>query len=357
MSIVIAEAGSNHNGSVSQAIELVHIAKRAGADYCKFQFINPDGLYLPVMLTSDTKEYALSDVYKQRCKEVLSNSQWSEIWNACKEVNIGVTASVFDVRGVELLSELGADFAKIASCDLNNRELHDLVCDNFDRVIISTGMSTLDEVLQVERHLKTSHPSVRVEYLFCTSLYPTALNQVDFHKLSILQNIFGIDRVGYSDHTEDTIAAAVASGMGVKIFEKHFTLSKSLPGFDHSVALEENELKEYVRTLHDINIKGQIEDHRGVDSNTAIRARRGLYAARDIGPGEILQREDILCVRPKATLAPNDIGLIIGKPAINPIKQYQPFGILNAGICEGQSFACEASDYWRREMNDKGMKD
>ena len=100
MTVIIAEAGSNHNGSKDQAIELVHIAKRAGADYCKFQFINPDGLYLPVMPTSDTSKHTVSDVYKQRCQEVLSDSQWQEIWHACKEVNIGVTASVFDEAGV-----------------------------------------------------------------------------------------------------------------------------------------------------------------------------------------------------------------------------------------------------------------
>ena len=355
MTIVIAEAGSNHNGSKDQAIELVNIAKRAGADYCKFQFINPEGLYLPVMSTSNNKENNVSDVFKQRSNEVLSSSQWREIWNACKESKIGVTASVFDKAGIEQLSELDADFAKIASCDLNNRELHDLACDNFDWVIISTGMSTIDEVIQVDRHLKTNHPKVRVDYLFCTSLYPTKLDQVDFKKLSILQRILGKDRVGYSDHTLDNIAAVVSKSKGVKLFEKHFTLSKSLSGFDHSAALEEDELTSYVKTLKSFNID-QTTNIESVDSNTAIRARRGLYAARDIPPGEVLNREDILCVRPMSTLAPNDMNLIIGKPVVTFIKKYQPFDLAYDGVCTGKSHSNEASNYWSLEMKEKGMK-
>ena len=255
------------------------------------------------------------------------------------------------------MSELGSDFAKIASCDLNNRELHDLACDNFEWVIISTGMSSLDEVIQVDRYIKANHLNVRVDYLFCTSLYPTALEQVDFHKLSVLQNILGVDRVGYSDHTEGTVAAAVARGMGVNLFEKHYTLSKSLPGFDHSVALEEGELTAYVSALKAISTSNKINDRVGVDSKTAIRARRGLYAARDIGSGEVLRREDVLCVRPMSTLAPNDMNFIIGKPTVSPIKQYQPFDIETTGVCEGESRASEASEYWRSEMKVKGMKD
>jgi len=357
MTIVIAEAGSNHNGSKNQAIELVHIAKRAGANYCKFQFINPDGLYLPVMPTLDNDTQTSSDVYKQRCKEVLSDDQWRDIWNECKKVGIGVTASIFDIKGIRLLSELGADFAKIASCDLNNRELHDLACENFDWIIISTGMSSLDEVIQVDRYLKVNHPNVRVDYLFCTSLYPTPLEKVDFHRLSVLQKILGKERVGYSDHTAENVASAVAKSMRVNIFEKHFTLSKALPGFDHSAALEEDELKNYVRTLHSINNSESINELEGVDLDTAIRARRGLYAARDISCGEILKREDVLCVRPMAALSPNDLELIVGQPTVTAISQYQPFDLASSGICEGNSRSSEANSYWRSEMKDKGMSD
>lgn len=355
MTIVIAEAGSNHNGSLERAIELVHVAKRAGADYCKFQFINPDGLYLPVVWAKDGQDFIDSDVYKLRCKEVLSDDKWRNVWDVCKGIDMGVTASVFDIEGIRLLQGLGADMVKIASCDLNNRELHDLACDSFDWVIISTGMATVDEVIEADQYLRKRHPRVRVDFLFCTSLYPTLLKQVDFHRLATLQRLLGKERVGYSDHTLDNIAASVARSMGVEIFEKHFTISKSLPGFDHIAALEEPELLEYVNTLKSLRF-GKSEITETTDSLTAIRARRGLYAARTMYPGEVLQRSDILCVRPTSTLSPNDMPLIIGKSVAKLVKQYEPLSLDCDSVCTGESRSSEANEYWSTEMEQKGIK-
>jgi sialic acid synthase SpsE len=143
--------------------------------------------------------------------------------------------------------------------------------------------------------------------------------------------------------------------MGVKVFEKHFTVSKSLSGFDHSAALEENELYAYINILKSLKIEQQTHTEQ-IDSMTAIRARRGLYAARDIDPGEVIHRSDILCVRPMSNLAPNDMSLIIGKSAITSIKQYQPLDLTCGGVSLGESKSTEANNYWSVEMQQKGMK-
>ena len=356
MTTIIAEAGSNHNGKLNLAIELVRLASRSGADYCKFQFIYPQGLYLPVELGKDSQVLGKSKVFEQRREEVLRKSEWSQIWRECQSLGIKATASVFDIEGIAMLADLGGDFVKIASCDLNNTELHGLASEAFQKIIISTGMASKEEILSVDKYFSRQHPDVEVMYMFCTSLYPTMLSQVDFPRLRWMQAKLGEDRVGYSDHTEGVAASAAAAVLGVRTFEKHFTISKKMTGFDHKVALEEDELSDYVSSLKNLQSTDQSKQHgTEVDNETAVRARRGLYAARDIKMGEVVSRTDVLCVRPSATLGPNDISLVVGAPAATDVDMYKPLAVTASGVVAGQSLSARASEYWTSEMKDKGM--
>lgn len=356
MTTIIAEAGSNHNGKVELAIKLAAAAHRSGADYCKYQFIRPAGLYLPVELDEGGHVAGKSRVFQQRESEVLTKAEWKQVWRECQGLGIKATASVFDYEGIELLADLGCDFAKIASCDLNNTELHGLASGAFRKIIISTGMGSKEEILNVEKYFRKQHPHVDLTYMFCTSLYPTLLRQVNFAKLQWMQTTLGTDRVGYSDHTEGYAASVAAQVLGVRTFEKHFTLSKKMPGFDHKVALEEEELSEYVNVLKDLPDHGRCQEQIDqVDGVTAVRARRGLYAARDIKLGEVVSRNDVLSVRPSAALGPNEIGLIVGKRAAVDLAMYQPLAADTSGVVSGGSLSVEAAQYWATEMKDKGM--
>ena len=160
MTTIIAEAGSNHNGSKHRACELVELSHECAASVCKFQFINPDGLYLPQYFEEETNVYVPNKVYHERQKEVLSYEDWKFVWNFSNSLGMTVTASVFDRKGADLLASLGARSVKIASSDLNNYELHDIVSERFPDVIISTGMSSLNEVFIVADRMKLLHPSV-----------------------------------------------------------------------------------------------------------------------------------------------------------------------------------------------------
>ena len=356
MTTIIAEAGSNHNGDVELAVELARVAQRAGAEYCKYQFIRPAGLYLPVELDDYGRVVGRSKVFQQRESELLTNAEWKQVWKECRLLGIKATASVFDSQGIEFLAELGCDFVKIASCDLNNTELHGMASEAFQKVIISTGMGSKEEILNVEKNFRKQHPTVDLTYMFCTSLYPTLLSQVDFSKLQWMQATLGVDRVGYSDHTEGCEASIAAAVLGVRKFEKHFTLSKTMSGFDHKVALEEEELRDYVTVLRGL----QNHDSDGVragevDTETAIRARRGLYAARDIKAGEVVSRSDVLSVRPSALLGPDEIGLVVGKKAAGDVPMFQPLGADKSGVVVGRSLSAAAAEYWASEMKDKGM--
>ena len=356
MTNIIAEAGSNHNGELEKALELVRIAARSGANSCKFQFINPEFLYLPKYFNADKKYYEDNQVFQRRESEVLSKDEWKKIWQLSKDLDIEVSASVFDEEGADLLSYLGANFVKIASSDLNNIELHDLVSERFSEVVISTGMASIDEIIAIERRMSSLHPEVSLKLMYCTSLYPSTMSQINFHQIKVMQNIFGTERVGFSDHTRDAIASSICGSMGVNLFEKHFTISRDLAGFDHSNALEENELLDYVTILKEI---GSIEFNSlnaQSDSETAIRARRGIYAAKDLQAGKIINREDLLIVRPSASLSPMDLPALIGKSLKNDIKQYQALGVVNKEIGVGLSRQEEAIKYWTKEMKDKRME-
>ena len=141
---IIAEAGSNHNGSIEDALRLVNLAARANAASVKFQFIFPEGLYVPKYYNNG--EFLENEVFKQREREQLEEAEWRIVWKHCEDLDLPVFASVFCSKGVELLKSLGSKTVKVASTDLNNHELIAKCLENFDRCIISTGMATLSEI-------------------------------------------------------------------------------------------------------------------------------------------------------------------------------------------------------------------
>lgn len=350
---VIAEAGSNHNGDPGRAIELINIAKEAGASSVKFQFIFADGLYVPKFYIGKATD--VNKVFAVRKAEELTRAEWQTIWDYAGDAGIGVSASVFCKKGLALLKSLGADYVKIASTDLTNRPLIGAAIQTFRRTIISTGMARASEVAQTVEALHDKKYEGEFELMHCVSLYPCPLESSNISRIKMLRELSGL-KVGYSDHSQGVESALLALATGSTTFEKHFTLDKSLPGFDHKYACNGEELRVYIATIKAAfeAISANPNSIATKEAETKIRARRGVYAARNIMAGEVIAVEDLLHVRPsvaEATVLPEDF---LGKTARDFIPQY-------AALQQGDQVEAttsnwkEASQYWDREMSEKRM--
>jgi N,N'-diacetyllegionaminate synthase len=350
---IIAEAGSNHNGNLSDALKLVDCAISAQASSIKFQLIYPDGLYVKKYV--DKFKRTSNDVFEQRQSEVVPYEILSEVWTYANANGIDIFASVFCALGVDMLSKLGSKTVKIASTDLNNIELIESCLINFDRCILSTGMSTLGEIDSVINHISKNGSIDALELMHCVSSYPCPTEESNLGRIPILKSAFGLE-VGYSDHTSCNTSAIAAAALGCNVFEKHFTYDNSVSGFDHMYASSPSELYDYCRSLKSISpalkFRSALSDNELVTKN---RARRGIYASRDIHKGAVLTRDDFLIVRPSNSLNPADVNNLIGQVASEPLLQYEAVK-LSSGVFP-DSINQDAINYWSREMDEKGMTD
>ena len=324
MAHIIAEAGTNHNGSAEKAKELIDLAARAKADSVKFQIINPWGLYLPGEYSYG--HYDIKKVLKLRESTVLSDETYRELAAYCDGKGIKFSSSVFDKQGLDLLCSLNPPYIKIASCDLNNIRFLRQVAEKGKKVILSTGMSTLNDIEKSLKEIEKSGNLNNFILLHCVSVYPANLEQTNLSFITTLRNTFGLE-VGFSDHTGDSRAAVMALALGATWFEKHFTTDRKQEGLDHAYAMEEDGFAQYVQDIRSAEVALQPKEAKISDEEryTRKRARRSLYAARDLAVGEKVADEDVLCVRPEGVLNADDIDLVIGKVIAKPLKQFEPF--------------------------------
>lgn len=319
---VIAEAGTNHGGNLETARQLVDLAADAGAHSVKFQVIYPEGLYLPEFLVNGA--YVANEVYAKRQAALLSDDDWKRVADHARSRNLPLSASVFDVRGLDLLDALDAPHIKIASCDLNNTPLLREAASRGRRLIVSTGMSTLPEI---ERAVQAVRQASQVELVLmhCVSIYPCPTAQTNLGFIDTLQRAFGLP-VGLSDHTESSLAAAVAVAKGVRWIEKHCTLDRSAAGFDHAYAMEPAMLKAYIADIRSCESACRAPDEKVQPAEASVRqrARRALYAARDLPPGETLAPSDVLIVRPEGPLSPEDASRVVGAQTGRSFRRFEP---------------------------------
>lgn len=246
---VVAEIGSNHNGSWKTALAMLDHISKAGADAAKFQFYRAGRLYPPETVVADylvgkggiQKETKIVDLLKS--SEI--PKEWLEkLLKACSDRNLELIMSVFDVESLDVLCRNGIKTLKIASSEISHYPLLNAVGKTGLRVILSTGMSTLG---MIEKALETIGHD-RITLLHCTGAYPAPENEVNLRVISTLKKAFGRP-VGLSDHTAGLHAASVARVLGATMIEKHFTLDRSLPGPDQAFAITPDELKTLVETV------------------------------------------------------------------------------------------------------------
>lgn len=318
---VIAEAGTNHNGKLDKAKALVDIAKRADADSVKFQIIYPWGLYLPG--DYEYGHYDIKEVIRIREEGMLTDAEYEELAEYCQETGVAMSASVFDERGLDLLMAFNPPYIKTASCDLNNLRFLRQVAERGRKMVVSTGMSTLADIEKTLKELEKVG-EIDLVLLHCVSVYPAKLAQTNLSFIETLRSNFGYP-VGFSDHTGDSLAACMALAKGATWFEKHYTEDRTQKGFDHAYAMEEDDLRRYVADLHEAQLALTPKDDKLSEAElyTRKRARRSIYAARDLKSGEPITDKDLLVVRPEGPLDADQIDLVTGSLLVRDVKQYQ----------------------------------
>lgn len=327
---VIAEAGTNHNGDLNKAKKLVDIAKRSGADSVKFQIIYPWGLYLPG--NYEYGHYDIKDVIRIREEGMLEDEEYVDLAAYCRASGVAMSASVFDQRGLNLLLKFDPPYIKTASCDLNNLRFLRQIAETGKKMVVSTGMSSMADIEKALKELEKSGANDLV-LLHCVSVYPAGLAQTNLLFIDALRENFGY-QVGFSDHTGDSLAACMALARGATWFEKHYTEDRQQSGFDHAYAMEEVSLGHYVTDLREAQqaLVGRNVKLSEAELYTRKRARRSIYAARDLQAGECLEDDDVLIVRPEGQLDADQIDLVIGARLIRDVKQYQALVLDDFGM-------------------------
>lgn len=318
--LIVAEAGVNHNGDLRVAHRLIDVAADAGADRIKFQTFSAD---LLVTASAGKAGYQERSTGKEESQHAmlrrleLSRAMHLELIEHCKSRGIGFFSTGFDLSSVRFLAELGADCFKIPSGEVTNLPYLRLVGSYGRRVILSTGMCTLGEIEAVLEVLETSGtPRARITVLHCTTEYPAPIEEVNLRAMLTIRDAFGV-AVGYSDHTPGIEVSLAAVALGASVIEKHFTVDRSLPGPDHRASLEPEELAALVRGVRNIERALGSAQKRPTASEAANMsvARKSLVAACAIRTGEPFTQANITVKRPGSGLSPMSWDQVIGRRA------------------------------------------
>ena len=318
--IIIAEAGVNHNGDIGMARRMVHEAKKAGADYVKFQTAVPE---LVISAFAPKAEYQKETTGSgqsqlEMCKAIhLPLSDYKELKELCDPEGIGLMSTPFDLVSIDCLAALGMDYWKIPSGEITNLPYLRKIGALGAKVIMSTGMATLAEVEEAVKVLEDAGtPRSSVILLHCTTQYPAPYESVNLRAMDALASL-GCAAVGYSDHTIGTTVSVAAVGLGAKVIEKHFTLDRNLPGPDHRASLEPHELKQLVDEIRiaESALGSGIKTVADAERPNIEVARKSIVAACHINAGELLTDRNITVKRPGNGISPMLWDSVIGTRA------------------------------------------
>lgn len=324
--IIIAEAGVNHNGDIEMAKKLIDAASVAGVDYVKFQTFIPEKL---ISKKAEKAEYqkqttGAGETQLEMIKKLaLSKDDHYTLKNYAAKKNIQFLSTAFDLESIDLLKELGITLGKIPSGEITNYPYLVKMAKSFEKIIISTGMSELQEVkdavnVLVQQGLKKENIIV----LHCNTEYPTPFTDVNLLAMNTLAIELGVT-IGYSDHTLGIEVPIAAVALGAKVIEKHFTLDKSLPGPDHKASLNPEELKSMTIAIR--NIEQALGTAKKTASESEAKnkavARKSIVAAVNIKKGEKLTELNLTTKRPGTGISPMRWNEVLGKTAVKDFNE------------------------------------
>lgn len=330
--IIIAEAGVNHNGSLELAKKLVDEAKKAGADYVKFQTSTPEKV---ISVYAEQAEYQKTNTGTQESqldmvrKIMLSLEEFRPLKEYCDKVGIKFMSTPFDLDAIDYLSSFDMDYMKVPSGEITNLPYLRKIAKLNMPVILSTGMSRIGEVedainILIDGGMKRED----IILLHCNTEYPTPYEDVNLKAMLTLRDTFGV-RVGYSDHTKGIEVPIAAVAMGAEVIEKHFTLDHNLPGPDHVASLEPKELKAMVDSIRNIEkaIGSGLKLVSASEEKNIKIARKSIIAAKDIKAGELLTEENLTVKRPGNGVSPMLWDSVIGTKAKRDFVYDEPIEI------------------------------
>jgi N,N'-diacetyllegionaminate synthase len=316
--IIIAEAGVNHNGSMEYAKKLIDVARDSGADYVKFQTFKAETL---VTQTAKKAEYQqeLTDLdetqFKMLKKLELNREAHEELMAHCEQKGIKFLSTAFDQISIDLLAKYDTPIYKIPSGEITNFPYLQYVGGMGKPIIMSTGMSTLNEVgFALNTLLEAGSKKENITILHCNTEYPTPMEDVNLKAMLTIKDELSVN-VGYSDHTLGIEVPIAAIAMGATVIEKHFTLDRGLPGPDHVASLEPHELKAMVTAIR--NIEKAMGNGVKKPSVSEIKnisvARKSIVAKKSIKKGELFSEKNLTVKRPGTGVSPIEWSELIGQ--------------------------------------------
>jgi len=324
---IVAELSANHRQQFDEAVKLIRAAKESGADAVKLQTYTPDTM----TIRSSRPEFKISggtlwdgktlyDLYG----EAYTPWEWQpKLKKVADELRIDLFSTPFDKTAVDFLEEMGVPAYKIASFEIIDIPLIEYIAGKGKPVIMSTGMATLAEIDEAVKAAREAGAS-QIALLKCTSGYPALPEELNLRSVPHLAEAFGVP-AGLSDHTLSSVVPVTAVALGACIVEKHFTLSRNIPGPDSAFSIEPHELKATVEAIRTVEkALGEVKYDVSEQEAKSHVFRRSLYVIKNVKAGESFTEENVRSIRPAHGLHPRYLKELLGKRASRDIKGGTP---------------------------------
>ncbi|MEJ6981623.1 N-acetylneuraminate synthase [Pedobacter sp. P351] len=316
--LIIAEAGVNHNGNLKTAKVLIDAAARAGVDFVKFQTFKADKLVSPAAQKAEyqNNNTGIEETQLQMLKKLeLTEEDHNVLVKYCSKKGINFLSTAFDLESLDFLYKLGIRLFKIPSGEITNLPYLEKVAHLAEEIILSTGMSNMLEIGEALTVLQSNAKlNTRITVLHCNTDYPTPYQDVNLMAMESIKNRFGVN-IGYSDHTLGIEVPIAAVALGANVIEKHFTLDRTSPGPDHSASLEPDELKAMVTAIRNIEsaLGSSVKEPSSSEKKNIEIARKSIHLIKSLTQGDSLKESDLIMLRPGNGISPMRLREVIGK--------------------------------------------
>lgn len=335
--LIIAEAGVNHNGSLENAKRLIEIAADAGVDVVKFQTFKASNIVSSIAKKADYQKenmkYDTNDSQFSMLKKLeLTYSDHLVLIEHCKKHNINFLSTAFDLESIDMLVGFGLEQYKIPSGEITNLPYLQKIGKLKKEIIISTGMSTLEEVEEaISVLMENGTERKKITVLHCNTEYPTPMQDVNLRAMLTLKQRLDT-KIGYSDHTLGIEVPVAAVALGAQVIEKHFTLDRNMEGPDHLASLEPDELKAMVNAIRNIELalsgNGEKEPSLSEIKNKTI-ARKSIHLKSSLPAGHIITEQDLEMKRPGDGISPMQINEVLGRTIKEQLPQEHKLSFKN----------------------------
>lgn len=324
---IIAEMSGNHNGSKEKAFEIMRAAKEAGADCIKIQTYTPDTL----TIDCDNEYFQVSsgtwegeNLYSLYGKAFTPWEWQKDLKEEADRLGLDFLSTPFDTTSVDFLEEMGLEYYKIASFELVDIPLIKYIAKKGKPIILSTGMSNVEEIEDALTCIKEQGMDNQVVLLKCSSSYPAISDDMNLATISDMGKRFGVP-IGLSDHTLGDLSAIASVAMGARVVEKHFCMARSEGGPDASFSMEPAEFKEMVEHIRQVEkAMGQVSYGVTKTEESSMCFRRSLFVVQDVKAGETFTAENVRSIRPGYGIKPKHYEEVLGKTATKDIKRGTP---------------------------------